>query len=76
LYWAYQVLGVLPTATDREVHEAWRRRRAETHPDHAGSDPAEFERRSRLSCDINLARDIIVKHRHPNTRSATYAWAS
>ena len=76
LYWAYQVLGVLPTATDREVHEAWRRRRAEAHPDHAGNDPAEFERRSRLSRDINLARDIIVKHRHPGTRGATHAWAS
>ena len=76
LYWAYQVLGVMPTATDREVHEAWRRRRAEAHPDHAGSDPAEFDRRSRLSRDINLARDIIVKHRHPGTRGATHAWAS
>jgi hypothetical protein len=76
LYWAYQVLGVLPTATDREVHEAWRRRRAEAHPDHAGNDPVEFERRSRISRDINLARDIIVKHRHPGTRGATHAWAS
>jgi len=75
LYWAYQVLGVVPTATDREVHDAWRRRRAETHPDHAGGDPAEFERRSRLSRDINLARDIIVKHRHPGTRNAAHAWA-
>jgi|SRR5215471_669323 len=76
LYWAYQILGVVPTATDREVHDAWRRRRAEAHPDHAGSDPVEFERRSRVSRDINLARDIIVKHRHPNSRGATYAWAS
>lgn len=76
LYWAYQVLGVLPTASDREVHEAWRRRRAEYHPDHAGNDPAEFERRSRQARDINLARDIIVKHRHPGTRGATHAWAS
>jgi len=76
LYWAYQVLGVLPTATDREVHEAWRRRRAESHPDHAGNDPVEFERRSQLSRDINLARDVIVKHRHPGTRGATHAWAS
>lgn len=76
LYWAYQILGVLPTATDREVHEAWRRRRAETHPDHAALDPAEFERRSRVSRDINLARDIIVNHRYPGTRGATHAWAS
>jgi hypothetical protein len=76
LYWAYHVLGVLPTATDREVHEAWRRRRTENHPDHASSDPVEFERRTRVSRDINLARDIIVKHRHPGTRGATHAWAS
>ena len=76
LYWAYQVLGVLPTATDREVHEAWRRRRAEVHPDLAGNDPLEFERRSRLSRDINHARDVIVNHRYPGTRGATHAWAS
>ena len=76
LYWAYQMLGVLPTATDREVHDAWRRRRAETHPDHAGDDPLEFERRSRLSRDINRARDIIVNERYPGTRGATHAWAS
>lgn len=76
LYWAYQVLGVLPTATDREVHEAWRRRRTENHPDHASGDPVEYERRTRVSRDINLARDIIVKHRHPGTRGATHAWAS
>jgi hypothetical protein len=76
LFWAYQTLGVLPTATDREVQEAWRRRRMETHPDHAGGDPAEFERRGRLSRDINRARDIIVNHRYPRTRGATHAWAS
>ena len=73
LYWAYQVLGVVPTASDREVHDAWRRRRTESHPDHAGSDPQEFERRSRLSRDINMARDVIVKHRHPGSARA---WAS
>ena len=76
LFWAYQVLGVLPTATDREVHNAWRRRRTETHPDHAAGDPIEFERRGRMSRDINRARDIIVKHRYPGTRGATHAWAS
>lgn len=76
LFWAYNVLGVLPTATDREVHNAWRRRRAESHPDHAAGDPIEFERRSRASRDINRARDIIVKHRYPGARGATHAWAS
>jgi hypothetical protein len=72
LFWAYQVLGVVPTATDREVHSAWRRRRAEAHPDHAVGDPIEFERRSRVSRDINRARDIIDEHRHPGRR-ATHA---
>jgi hypothetical protein len=76
LFWAYQVLRVLPTATDREVHNAWRRRRAESHPDHVAGDPIEFERRSRVSRDINHARDVIVKHRYPGTRGATHAWAS
>jgi len=71
LYWAYQMLGVLPTATDHEVHESWRRRRAETHPDHAGQDPAEFERRSRISAEINHARDIILSYRSGGTRRAS-----
>lgn len=70
LYWAYQALGVLPTATDCEVHDAWRRRRIETHPDRAAQDRAEFDRRSRISVEINRARDIIVNHRSGGTRRA------
>jgi hypothetical protein len=61
--WAYQTLGLARGASDREVHEAWRRRRAEAHPDLAAQDPAEFARRSRLSVDLNRARDIIAEHR-------------
>lgn len=61
--WAYDVLSVRPTATDREVHQAWRRLRIEMHPDAAAGDRAEFERRSRRSVDINRARDIIAAHR-------------
>ena len=61
--WAYDVLGVPSTATDREVHQAWRRRRIEVHPDGAVGDAAEFARRSRISVDINRARDIIISHR-------------
>ena len=60
---AYQMLGVPPTATDQEVQEAWRRRRVEMHPDSAARDPAEFERRSRASVELNRARDIIFAHR-------------
>lgn len=63
LYWAYHILGVLPTATDREIHDAWRKRRMEAHPDQAAGDPEEFSRRSRISQEINRARDIIANHR-------------
>jgi DnaJ-domain-containing protein 1 len=71
VYWAYQVLGVLPTASDREVYEAWRRKRREAHPDLAAGDTTEFERRSRISQDINRARDIIVNYRSGGTRKAS-----
>ncbi|HEX8110135.1 MAG TPA: J domain-containing protein, partial [Kofleriaceae bacterium] len=60
---AYQTLGVSPTATDEEVQQAWRRLRVELHPDAAAGDPVEFERRSRLSAELNRARDIIFAHR-------------
>jgi hypothetical protein len=63
LAWACQVLGVSPGATEREIHEAWRRRRTEAHPDHAAQDPAEFDRRSRLSAEINRARDVLTATR-------------
>jgi hypothetical protein len=71
VYWAYQTLGVLPTATDREIHEAWRRKRRDDHPDHAVGDAAEFERRSRASRDINRARDIIAQYRSGGARRAS-----
>jgi len=65
--WAYQVLGVAPTATNAQIQEAWRKRRIENHPDRAAHDPVEFQRLNRVSADINRARDIILKHRrHPN----------
>ena len=70
VYWAYQVLGVMPTATDREVHEAWRKRRMDVHPDQAAHDPAEFARRSAISADINRARDIIMESRGTGPRAA------
>ena len=71
VFWAYQRLGVLPTATDREIHEAWRRKRRDAHPDHAGNDAAEFERRSRVSRDLNRARDIITAYRSGGARRAS-----
>lgn len=63
LAWAYRVLGLTPTAADRDVSTAWRQRRREAHPDHATGDPAEFERRSRIAVEINRARDIIERYR-------------
>jgi hypothetical protein len=60
---AYQTLGVSPAATDQEVQQAWRRRRVELHPDGAARDPAEFARRSRISVELNRARDVIFAHR-------------
>jgi len=76
VYWAYQLLGVLPTATDREVHEAWRKRRMDVHPDQAAHDPAEFARRSAVSAEINKARDMIMEHRGKGPRAARAARAS
>ncbi len=70
VYWAYQVLGVAPMATDRDVHDAWRRRQKEHHPDHAAQDPVEFARRTRLSAEINRARDVIFEHRGRGARRA------
>lgn len=75
LEWAYATLGVARTATDREVHEAWRRRRVENHPDRA-QDAADFARRSRVSVDINRARDVILEHRSGEARRTAYHGAA
>ena len=63
LAWAYDTLGVTPNATDAEVNRAWRKLRLEHHPDHAGSDPDEFARRTLRSRELNHARDVIFAHR-------------
>jgi DnaJ-class molecular chaperone len=68
--WAYQTLGVLPSVSDREVQQAWRKRRIENHPDSAAHDPVEFQRLSRISSDLNRARDIILRHRGREKRAA------
>jgi len=61
--WAYQTLGIDADATDEEVTRAWRDLRREHHPDRAADDPAEFERRNRVSAKLNDAREIIRGHR-------------
>ena len=62
LGWACQTLGVGPHASEREIQQAWRRLRIEHHPDHA-RDRSDFERRSKLSVEVNHARDILLKRR-------------
>ena len=63
LQWAYELLGVNPGSSETEVNTAWRRLRARHHPDRASSDPVEFERRSKLSRELNRARDIVLAAR-------------
>jgi hypothetical protein len=70
LAWAYKTLGLLPSASDQEVNDAWRKLRAHYHPDRAAHDPAEFERRSRISVELNAAREIILKHRARQSKPA------
>jgi hypothetical protein len=61
--WACKILNVQPDAGEREIQKAWRRCRIAHHPDRA-RDQSDFERRSRLSVDINHARDILLKRGH------------
>lgn len=52
----YEVLGVVPTATTAEIRQAYRRLVALEHADRHGGDAAAVER----TCDLNLARDVLV----------------
>jgi DnaJ-domain-containing protein 1 len=60
---AYRLLGVDPSASDREINAAWRKLQSELHPDRAASDPQEFARRSRIVTELNRARELIRVHR-------------
>jgi hypothetical protein len=68
--WARSVLGVSRSASADEVRDAWRKRRMETHPDHAAGDPAEFERRSAMAAEINRAREVLLGSRRARRASA------
>jgi hypothetical protein len=76
LAWAYDRLGVTPDATDAQVHDAWKQLRIAHHPDRVAGDALEFERRSRVSADINRARDVIRTHRSAAGPRGAYARAS
>jgi len=56
---AYRILGVSPRAPLEEIHAAWRRLRAQHHPDLVVDDPAEYARRTRTSAELNWAWALI-----------------
>ena len=67
---AYRTLELDPSASDEEVHRAWRRLQKKYHPDRAARHPEEFERLSRRCAEINQARDTIRRHRGTRYRRA------
>ncbi len=57
---AYDMLGVTPDATDKEMRSAWRKLVRTYHPDLAKTDPEEASRRMG---EINAAYDAVAHHR-------------
>jgi len=49
---ACQILGVDPSASQQEIHQAWRRLIKGVHPDHGGS--------AFLTAKINAAKDVLL----------------
>lgn len=68
----YVLLGVDPSASDREIERAYRKRVAEWHPDRFHSDPqarAEAERQlRRLNAGIAVLRDPLRRAHYNATR--------
>lgn len=57
---AYELLGVTPDVSDKEMRSAWRQLVRSYHPDLARTDPEEASRRMG---EINAAYDTVAHHR-------------
>lgn len=57
---AYELLGVSPDVSDKEMRSAWRKLVRTYHPDLARTDPEEASRRMG---EINAAYDAVAHHR-------------
>ncbi|WP_294223505.1 J domain-containing protein [uncultured Shimia sp.] len=57
---AYQILGVTPEVSDKEMRSAWRKLVRSYHPDLARTDPEEATHRMG---EINAAYDAVAHHR-------------
>lgn len=57
---AYELLGVTPDVSDKEMRSAWRKLVRSYHPDLARTDPEEASRRMG---EINAAYDAVAHHR-------------
>lgn len=63
LAYAYALLQVTPTSSEKEMRAAWRKLARRYHPDLAKIDPEEASRRM---SEINAAYDAVVHHRALN----------
>ena len=60
----YEVLGILPTATDAEINSAYRRLAIKFHPDKNPGDPSAAASFYRLSHARNVLTDRLARARH------------
>ncbi len=60
---AYNLLGILPTATDADVKKSWKTILSKHHHDRH---PNESEAKNRFCAEINNAYQLIIKFRAAN----------